>query len=860
MGEVWRARDTRLRRLVAIKTLPPDLAREPDRLARLEREAELLAALNHHHIATIHGIEEHSGTRFLVLELVEGTTLEDRLRRGAIPVDEALTLALQLAQGLEAAHAKEVVHRDLKPANIKITPDKRVKILDFGIAKALASALEHDETRDAYPTQTGAVIGTPAYMSPEQARGEGASVQADIWSFGAVLYEMLSGTSPFKRKTTAETIACVLEGSPDYTALPADTPPLARRLVERCVEKDPSRRFQHIGDVRILVEDILATTSARTTEAHGRATPRRDNQRLAWIAACVAAAAISGMGFWFLGRRSPATSPATPIYVSMAFRGRLFPFPFGYRHLAIAPDGSMVAFMSANGLWIRRMDQKDAVAITTVPGSNPFFSPDGEWVGWFPETGLTKVPVRGGAAVPLAASTDRPAGAAWRDDGTIVFATSEGLYQVSANGGERKLLLKPDRERKELLYAWPQFIPSGQLLFTVLSEAGGQPPQLSLLNLTTLERKTVLSGSAAYYTRTGHLLYISESKLQAVGFDAATGALRGKPIAFPEVEVTSAADNAAANFAISETGTLIFSSPPTAADRTLQWIDRQGNREELPVEPQNYGYAMVSPDGTRVAVERTVSGNRDIWILDLKRMTQTQLTDGPTEDMLPVWSSDGQRIFFASRRTGNFDVYSQAADGASSAKVEYAGPEFQAPNAVTPDGTRLLVYDRFKDISVLTLGQTDRLGPLLTSNADERLGQLSPDGHWIAYESDESGNQFEVMLRSFPNVNERREKISVDGGRYPRWGPKSSHELYYVDPEGRMMAASIRLEPTLTVGAVKKLFDWQKPTQARSGLMYDIAPDGRFLVQKLTTINAQGPTNVSVVLNWLSRLQNPDSR
>jgi len=856
MGEVWRARDTRLGRLVAVKTLPATLAQLPDRLVRLEREAEILATLNHRHVATIHGIEELDSARFLILELVDGETLEDRLGVGAIPSEEAVELALQIAHGLEAAHAKGIVHRDLKPANIMITPERQVKILDFGIAKALVPMPDEDKTQALDPTQTGDVVGgTPAYMSPEQARGEAANVQADIWSFGAVLYEMLTGVSPFRRSTTAETLASVLDGQPDPAALPPETPPLIRRLIHRCLEKDPARRLQHIGDVRILLEESTASSGIQWFATPGHPTGRSDRQGAAWIAAGLAAATVAGFAIWSLAKPRGHGSPAPAVYLSMAFEGRPFPHPFGHRTLAIAPDGSSVAFVSAQHLWIRQLDRKDATSVPVRAPNNPFFSPDGEWVGLFSEAGLVKTPVRGGAPVTIAANIDRPAGAAWRADGTIVFATSEGLYRVSADGGAPTLLVKPDRGRNELTYGWPQFLPDGQsVLFTSVSGPSGPAPQLTRLNLTTLERTPVLNGSSAYFLKSGHLVFMAEARLYAVSFDPAGGAVRGVPAAFPGIDLATGADNAAANFAVSDSGTLIFTPPVAPADRTLQWIDRRGNQQDVGVEPQNYGYATVSPDGTRVAVERTVQGNRDIWILDLKRLAQTQLTNGPTEDMLPVWSMDGRRVFFASRRTGNFDVYSQAADGATPARLEYGGPEFQAPNSVTPDGTRLLVYDRFQDLAVLTLGRTDRLTPLLNSPADERLVQLSPDGRWIAYESDESGNQFEIMLRSFPDVTHRREKISVNGGRYPRWGPPRSDELYYVAPDGAMMAASVRLAPALTLGAVRKLFDWRKPPSARSGVMYDVAPDGRFLVTRPTVASTDGPTTVSVILNWSSQL------
>jgi len=756
---------------------------------------------------------------------------------------------LQIAQALEAAHDKGIIHRDLKPANVKVTPDKRIKVLDFGIAKAVAVSAD-DETAIVH-TGTGAVIGTPGYMSPEQARGEIVGFQSDIWSFGAMLYEMLTGISPFTRRTGADTIASVLESQPDYAALPPDTPWIARRLVQRCLEKDSSRRLQHMREVRVLVEEALASLGAgpvgASTSVSKTWTP--------WVAAGVMTAAFAGLLLWSWDHRAAREGDAAPVYVSMPFGGRAARLPLGTRQIAISPDGSSVAMASTNGLLIRRLHQQDEIVVPTT-GSDPFFSPDGEWIGLFQGTALVKVPARGGAPVTLAPVTDRPGGGTWSTDGTIVFATSEGLFEVPADGGDPKVIVTPARDRKETIYAWPHFVPGGEsILFTVVSEAGTAAPQTILLDLKTRERKTLLTGSSAVYAPGGHLVYVADSSLAAVAFDAATGALEGKPVAFPELGIAVSEDNGAANFAMSDTGTLIFTERARREARMLEWIDRRGQREVLPFEPQTYGYAMVSPDGGRVAVERWTNDNRDIWILDLKRLTQTQLTDGPTEDMIPVWSADSRRIFFASTRGGNSDVYSQAADGASAAKVEFAGPGFQAPNSMTPDGSRLIILDRFTNLTVLDFARPNRIERLLQGNFQSRLGQVSPDGRWIAYESNESGGQFEIVLRSFPNVNERRETISVNGGRFPLWGPRGSDELYYLGLDGAMMAASVTLSPALALGPTKKLFDWQKPPAGVSGRLYDVAPDGRFLVTKAASPESERTTNVSVILNWVATLK-----
>jgi hypothetical protein len=535
-------------------------------------------------------------------------------------------------------------------------------------------------------------------------------------------------------------------------------------------------------------------------------------------------------------------------------------WPVGVRHLAISEDGSRVAYASGKRLLIRRIGQKEAVAVE-VGASNPFFSPNGEWVGFFggAETGLKKVPVLGGTPVSIVATSDRPGGATWRTDGTIVFATSEGLYQVSENGGEPRRLARPDPARKERQYAWPQFMPDGRsVLFTMIPEDSIDAAHIAVLDLETLQARIVLKGgSAARYASTGHLVYASGQTLKAIAFDPDTQQTHGDAVSLPDIEIATTPDNAAAEFAVSKTGTLLFITPnvPGQLLRTLAWVDRRGKKEPLTLAPARYANPRISPDGTRVALDIT-GANRDIWIWDLQRPSLTKLSGGPTEDLLPVWSRDGRRVFFTSDRTGNFDVYSRAADGATVERVEFAGPGTQMTTSFSPDGTRLLLTEDFKNVSMLDLARPDRLEPLLHSEFNEVLGQVSPDGNWIAYESDESGNQVEIFLRPFPNVSGRREKVSIDGGRFPLWGPKGSGELYYVDLTGGMMATSVELSPNLSLGRVTKLFEWEKPPRGVSGMRYDVSPvDGRFLMINPATEGSDGEITISVVLNWHEELK-----
>ena len=860
MGEVWKALDTSLQREVAIKALPEALAGDADRLARFDREAKLLAALNHPNIASIHGLEESGGVKFLVLELVQGGTLAGRLARGAVPIDDALKLALQIAEALEAAHEKGILHRDLKPGNISVTPSAKVKVLDFGLAKALEASTDPGETATAM-TEVGVAVGTPAYMSPEQARGESVGRQTDIWSFGVVLYELLTGISAFSRNTTAETLAHVLTSQPDYGRLPPGTPAAIERLIRRCLDKDPKRRLQHVGDARIELEDAIAARSSGSV-ASAAPVPTGRSQSKVWMSlGAVALVALAAFGGWFAARRGPTATTAGPVRVSLTFPEPPWSPPSGSKRLAIAPDGSTVAVVSSSRVWIRRMDQKDAVSIP-IGGAFPFFSPDGQWIGVMGglANGVAKVPTAGGTPVVLARTGERPAGAAWHADGTIVFATTEGLFRVSENGGEVRALVAPNRERGEILYAWPSVLPGGRsLLFTLVRDPAAGGPQIASLDLATLAVRVILpSGSSAQYLPSGHLVYASGSTLRAIRFDAATESTEGEPFPIPDVEIGYAPTNGAADFALSASGTLVFLTPATGPLSTLRWIDRNGKEETLDVEPRTYVYPRVSPDGSRVALDINQGGGvRDIWILDLARLTQTRLTDGPTEDLLPVWSRDGRRVFFSSNRSGNFEVYSQAADGASQPRVEFAGPGTQMTESMTLDGSGIFVTNDFKEIGLVSLVAPPRMDLVLGATFNHRMAQISPDGKWLAYESNESGsNQFEIMVRSFPDTDRRREKVSVSGGRFPFWSPRGANELYYVTLDGAMMAAAVSFTPDLKIGRVSKLFDWQKPPSGISGRLYDVSPiDGRFIMNKPTASDVDRAAHVSVILNWVEDLK-----
>ena len=861
MGEVWKARDTKLGRDVALKSLPAEFTSNAARLARLEREATLLASLSHPNIASIHGLEEEHGAHVLVLELIDGGTLADRLSRGPVAVEQSLRIALQIAEALEAAHERGVIHRDLKPANIAITPDGRVKVLDFGLAKALVAAGGDAPTVTALSTEIGSVIGTPAYMSPEQARGEVAGRQADIWALGAMLYEMLTGMSPFARDTTAETLARVLEAQPDWNLLPRTTPANARHLLRRSLEKDSKRRLQHSGDVRIELEDAIATlASGPQTVLVAPAERRSRVLRLTALAAGLTLIGfLAGFAAWSIAGRSGPRTAAEPVRLSIPSVGNTAFAPLGAQHLALSPDGTFVAYAAQGGLSIRRMSDQEP-ARTDAPAINPVFSPDGEWVAFHSlPGGLSKMPRAGGVATRLAEYNERPVGATWGSEGTIVFATTSGLYRVAASGGPVSPLLRPDAEKGERLYAWPAFLGDSRIvLFTIVPVDARAAPTIAWLDLDSLETQVLpLNGSSARFVPTGHLVYAAGPVLMAVGFDLASRTTRGQPVEIRGVRLATAADNGAAELAVSAAGTLAFIEPSgqPRVMTSLTWVDRAGTEEPLPLQPGEFFYPRVSPDGTRIAVDVRVMGNRDVWIWDLRRSTLARLTDGPSEDMLALWAPDSRRIFFASDRAGNIDVYSQPADGSTQARVELATANAEFPNSFTPDGSAIVLNENFNDIGLFNLGRSEA-EPLLRRESNDWLAALSPDGRWLAYESNESGPQMEIFVRPFPDVTSGREKLSIDGGRYPLWGPAGTNEIFYVDLDGGMTAVSVETSPALRIGSARKLFDTAKPPPGTSGRAYDVSPlDGRFILTKSVTPLGEQTPNISIVLNWFTELE-----
>jgi serine/threonine protein kinase/Tol biopolymer transport system component len=853
MGEVYRARDLKLGRDVAIKVLWPSFAADSDRLARFKREARLLAALNHPNIATIHSIEEIGGRTFLVLELIDGVTLADRLRGGRLSVDESLRIASQIGEALEAAHEKGVIHRDLKPSNIQITADARVKVLDFGLAKIVDDNVDDARTQltsMAGETKQGVVMGTPAYMSPEQTRGQPVDRRTDVWAFGCVLYEMLVGKVLFQEQTVAGTLAKVLESQVSFDAVPAQTPPAVLRVIKRCLQRDSRQRLQHIGDARLEIQEVLAGISDTTESiAVVKAWPR-----MIWIVAALAIVAVTAM--WFATRRN------TPEAVAATTRSFIGPIeaphlePFGTRHVAISSDGTQLAYISGTQVFLRPMNRVQAVAVdqSSLATVNPFFSPDGKWLAFAQFYDLKKVPVTGGGVASITTFKGRNLGGTWGTDGTIVFATEAGLFSVSDQGGEPNLLMAPEREG--VLLVWPEFLPGGRsLLFTRLPAGSFEAAEIVLLDLKTLKSTVVVrGGTGARYLPDGYLVYATRRGLEAVAFNPETGSTSTDAVLINDVDIKVAADNGAADLAVSGNGTLVHMPPVTDVLSQFVWVDTQGREEVIKtIPPDVYGYPRLSPDRRHIAFD-VMGPNRDIYVADLERGTRVRLSEGPNEDLFAMWSGDGRRVYYGSNR-GGFHIYSRAADGTGSEELLVDNPDAQMPFWLAPENRMLFFKGPYQaaDIGSLNLNNPTDVQWLLHSKYTERNPAVSPNGKWIAYESNESG-QNEIWVRPYPDVD--RARISIGPGLHARWAP-GGNELYYRNADWGMMAVPLRFSPEFQAGVPRQLFPnnrYYRETIA-GGVAYDVAPDGRFLMTQAIAETSNSKMMISVVTNWVEELK-----
>jgi Tol biopolymer transport system component len=878
MGEVYRAEDTKLGREVAIKVLPELFAQDAERMARFSREAQVLASLNHPNIAAIYQVEHDGDRHFLVMELVEGETLAEKIKRGRIPLDEAMSIALQIAEALEAAHDRGVVHRDLKPANINFTESGKIKVLDFGLAKALESgagidsspsnpSLSLSPTLTAQMTGAGVLLGTAAYMSPEQARGESADRRADIWAFGVVVMEMLTGQTVYAGKTVSDTLAGILAREPEWEALPADVPRVVRNLLDRCLQKEISDRLQAIGEARIAITGYLADPEAATAQAAtAEYAPLPTWQRLLpWAVAAAAIIGAAAVTFW---PEAPAPPPATTrAYIPPPAGGEFnlgsdYPAP-----VAVSPDGRTLAFGirgedGVERLWIRDLDDLDARPLTGTEGAlYPFWSPDSRHIGFFAGGKLKKIEATGGPAMALCEAANGKGGT-WNEAGTIVFAPSHNtpLHKVSAAGGESVALTEFESELGEDSHRHPRFLPDGDHFLFVARAGGAGAGSSGRIRIGSLagEVSELMPATSNVEYAAGHLLYVFDQTLMARPFDAETRQTIGD--AFPLAENIYVDMGALlGSFSVSGQGTLAYQmgAARESVEASLQWRSRSGELLSEVGVPGSYIEVQLSPVGNQAIVAKAdyESGSADLWQLDLDRELETRFTFETGADYFVAWSPDGETIAFSSNRSGSFQLYSKSVTGGGEAQLlrEQEGTIY--PTSWSPDG-RYLVYQandgESEDMFAWDLEGGEPI-PLQPTKFNDTVPMVSPNGRWLAWAGDDSG-QWEIYVTAFPDGG-RKWQIS-DGGDWPRWSRDGS-EIFYLTDTGTLMATRVDGSgDTFQVGATETLFELGP---FNDGFDYDVAADGqRFLVVRQAERQArQNQLPMALVLNWQNDLRRP---
>ena len=867
MGEVYQAHDTKLGRDVAIKVLPEAFAHDPERLSRFQREAKMLAALNHPNIATIYGLEQANGTSYLVMELVSGETLADRVKReGAVPIEEALAIAKQIAEALEAAHEKGIIHRDLKPANVKVTPEGTVKVLDFGLAKAFEGNAANDDpsnspTLSMAATMHGVILGTAAYMSPEQAKGKAVDKRTDIWAFGCVLYELLSGKQAFHGEDVTDILAAVVRAEPDWQILPASTPIQVRNLLRRCLQKDKSVRMRDAGDARIEIQEALtAPTTAEMTTAV------KSIRALSWralipgLGALLLGAAVAGLVVWNL-KPAPSLSPrpVTRTVINLPPDEELAGLNYGSA-VALSPDGMHLAYIAAQDgtqrLYLRAMDSLESKAVPGTEGAlTPFFSPDSQWVGFFAGGKLEKVSVGGGAAVTLGGASATVTEASWGSQGMIAFAPERDgpIQQVSDAGGAAQPLTR--LEKDDRTQRWPEFLPGGKAVFFDSVSPSGIG-QAAVQSIGTGQRRNLIQGGRQpRYALSGHLIYAQGENLMAMPFDLQRLTFTGVPVSVVEGVLRSRYGDGAYQYSFSSTGSLVYvPGSPRANQSRLVWVDRKGSEQPLAAPVHNYQFPRISPDGRRVAV--TISEQeRQIWLYDLSRDTLNRLTFEGDDNFDPAWTPDGKRIAFQLVKEGSSSLFWQLANGSGGLERLKTGEHALAPNSWSPDG-QLLAYmelnpDTGNDIWVLRLGDR-KAQPFLQTQFNETSPQFSPDGRWLVYYSNESGRN-EIYVQSYPGPGGKWQ-ISTEGGTEPVWN-RNGRELFYRSGS-KIMAVDISTQPGFTAGKPRVLFEGPYLPTPVTFTNYDVSPDGqRFLMLKPNGQTQAAPTQIVVVQNWFEELK-----
>jgi serine/threonine protein kinase len=896
MGDVYQARDTRLGRSVAIKFLPSAFSHDVERVARFRREARVLASLNHPNIAAIYGFDEIEGRHLLVMELATGETLEERTRRGALSVEEALPIAKQIAEALEEAHEAGIVHRDLKPANIKLTTGDKVKVLDFGLAKAyhVDQADQADASASTSPTITisatagGVILGTAAYMAPEQARGKPVDRRADIWAFGVVLFRLLTGSRVFEGETVSDTLANVIQREPDWGQLPPRTPPALRTLLQRCLTKNPKNRLQAIGDARIALEELI---EHRERSQPAPATPPvpRWQRVLPWalVPVCLTA------GFLLNSPGQPADQPVLQFD---------FPLPSNHvlshvnRHaVALSADGRQLAYVAgpvggATGrIYVRKLDVATDTLVPDTDGARSvFFSPDGNWIGFQQRQQIKKVSLAGAAPAVIVENLNLPGadwgppGIVWGRNGTIVFpyTLGSGLSMVRDTGGKPEELTALDPANHEVSHRLPHFLPDGSgVLFTVLRYTAVTPDwsrgQVWVKSLKNGERKLLLDNALdAQYAGENTLVFARQGKLFAIRFDPSSMSVTGKEVQVLDGVTHSMYGTAAINwtgvaqFSVADGGTLVYApgsiEPPNVS--SLIWFDRRGRTNPITNMRGMSRFApRVLPDGIRIASSELYA-NKDIWIFDTARGTEDRITyEG--QNAFPIWTADGSRFAFRSDRAGPQQIYVSDAANPTNAKPLTSGP-FDVPSAWTPDGKELLFTRGFTslggntDIYAVSIDRPDKPRALIATPAEERFPELSPDGKWLAYVSNDTG-QPQLYVQPYPGPGPRV-TIASGGAQDPAWS-KNSSELFYAAFPGpaRMMAVPFNVSGgSFVPGEPVELF---RPPSLGSGTTvrgtYDVAPDGRFLLNQVAPEVREErnrrifPSTLRIVLNWTGAVQ-----
>ncbi len=855
MGEVYRAHDTRLKRDVALKVLPAALSQDVDRLARFKREAQVLASLNHPHIASIYGVEESGPALCLVLELVEGDTLAGRLRHGALPVDDAIRLARQLADALGAAHESGIIHRDLKPANIALTADDQVKVLDFGLAKAIDPALPDaasSPTPRPLATQDGVILGTAAYMSPEQAKGRAADKRSDVWAFGCVFYEMLTGVTAFQGEDVLDTLTAVMRSEPDWSALPARTPAHVRTLLERCLKKNRKERIADIAVAQFLLDAPSSPPSSDPST--GRVRP--------WVLALVSTAAliagaVGGVFVW----RSIFKTPLTVTRFS-------FPLPdgqqfsrLGHQSVAISPDGTRIVYVANRQMYVRSMADPEPRAIpgTDSGAESPAFSPDGESVVFrsAENSALIRLALTGGAPVTLCPALTT-FGLTWSSNGILFGQGDQGIVRVSAEGGTKDIVIAAgDREEAH----GPQLLPDGDhVLFTLATSASASKwdtAQIVVQSIKSGERKVLVKGGTdGRYLSTGHLVYGLGRVLYAVPFDPRRIELTGVPIPIVEGVRDGGMFSGSMHFSVSDTGSLVYIPGPmdASSDRgELAIVDRKGAVERLKLPPRRYENPRVSPDGKSLAVNIDDGKGSDVWIYELSGVSSIRRLTFGGRDQLPVWSPDSRRIAFQSGRENEEAIFLQAADGSGKTErlTKAERGSVRSPESWSPDGAHLLLRET-KGAAVslwsysFSEAKAEPFGDVRSTEPTNAV--FSPDGRWVAYSSTEGGRR--LFVQPFPATGARYE-IATDA-IYPVWSANGKELLW--------TGASVRVstKPSFTFGNPMKRPGtglWMPgPALPRS---WDITPEGRFVGTLTRVANPDAPVAYSfqVVLNWLEELK-----